>query len=120
MCCSLRQLLKKQRLDFKQLVSISLGVANGMDSLHRQNIMHHDLSSNNILFDVHGTPKICDFGVSRGMNQKSLKSCPQTIVPGTMVHLAPQMFTNNYAIEGDLWGFGMLVAEMINGDIVDC
>ncbi|KAH3758472.1 hypothetical protein Pelo_9724 [Pelomyxa schiedti] len=36
-----------------------------------------------------------------------------------MVHLAPQMFTNNYAIEGDLWGFGMLVAEMINGDIVD-
>ncbi|KAH3758473.1 hypothetical protein Pelo_9725 [Pelomyxa schiedti] len=35
MFCSLRQLLKKQRLDFKQLVSISLGVANGMDSLHR-------------------------------------------------------------------------------------
>ncbi|KAH3705832.1 Protein tyrosine and serine/threonine kinase [Pelomyxa schiedti] len=42
MGCSLRQLLRhvrsdsmKQRLDFKQLVSISLGVANGMDSLHR-------------------------------------------------------------------------------------
>ncbi|KAH3722767.1 hypothetical protein Pelo_18526 [Pelomyxa schiedti] len=41
MCCSLRQLLRhvrsdsmQQRLDFKQLVSISLGVANGMDSLH--------------------------------------------------------------------------------------
>ncbi|KAH3766608.1 serine/threonine-protein kinase STY17 [Pelomyxa schiedti] len=124
MCCSLRQLLRhvrsdsmKQRLDFKQFVSISLGVANGMDSLHRQNIMHRDLSSNNVLFDSNGVPKICDFGVSRGM--QSLKSGPQTIVPGTTVHMAPQMFTNNYAIEGDLWGFGMLMAEMINGDIVE-
>ncbi|KAH3722663.1 serine/threonine-protein kinase STY17 [Pelomyxa schiedti] len=124
MCCSLRQLLKhvrsdsmKQRLDFKQFVSISLGVANGMDSLHRQNIMHRDLSSNNVLFDSNGVPKICDFGVSRGM--QSLKSGPQTIVPGTTVHMAPQMFTTNYAIEGDLWGFGMLMAEMINGDIVE-
>ncbi|KAH3731632.1 2-isopropylmalate synthase [Pelomyxa schiedti] len=126
MCCSLRQLLRhvrsdsmKQRLDFKQLVSISLGVANGMDSLHRQNIMHRDLSSNNVLFDSNGVPKICDFGVSRGMSLQTPNRSPQTIVPGTMVHMAPQMFTNNYAIEGDLWGFGMLMAEMINGDIVD-
>ncbi|KAH3766607.1 Protein tyrosine and serine/threonine kinase [Pelomyxa schiedti] len=72
MCCSLRQLLKhvrsdsmKQRLDFKQFVSISLGVANGMDSLHRQNIMHRDLSSNNVLFDSNGVPKICDFERNR-------------------------------------------------------
>ncbi|KAH3763238.1 Protein tyrosine and serine/threonine kinase [Pelomyxa schiedti] len=108
MCCSLRQLLRqidsmKQRLAIKQFVSISLGVANGMDNLHRQNIMHRDLSSNNILFDSNGVPKICDFaGVSREINRKSLKN----------VH---KQLRNR----GGLVGFGMLMAEMINGAIID-
>ncbi|KAH3766616.1 2-isopropylmalate synthase [Pelomyxa schiedti] len=46
----------------------------------------------------------------------SLAESNKNYVRGTMVHMAPQIFTNNYTIEGDLWGFGM--AEMISGDIV--
>ncbi|KAH3731616.1 hypothetical protein Pelo_17554 [Pelomyxa schiedti] len=74
-----------------------------------------DLSSNNVLMDIDGTPKICDFGVSHGMNTQQ----PQSIVPGTSVHMAPQMFTDHYSIEGDVWGFAILLTEIFNGEIVD-
>ncbi|KAH3766609.1 phosphatidylinositol 4-phosphate 5-kinase 8 [Pelomyxa schiedti] len=124
MCCSLRQLLElikgeksKKQLSFREVAAIALGVAKGMDTLHRQNIMHRDLSSNNVLFDSKGTPKICDFGVSRGMNTLAISN--RTIGPGTPIHMAPQMSTSHYSIQGDMWGFGVLLAEMINCDIVD-
>ncbi|KAH3763239.1 interleukin-1 receptor-associated kinase 4 [Pelomyxa schiedti] len=127
MCCSLRQLLKqirgdhsKRQLSFREVTAIALGVSKGMDSLHRQNIMHRDLSSNNVLFDSSGTPKICDFGGSRGMNNtQAMSSGDTTIGPGTPIHMAPQMSTNHYSIQGDMWGFGVLLTEMINCDIVD-
>ncbi|KAH3732463.1 hypothetical protein Pelo_16704 [Pelomyxa schiedti] len=39
-------------------------------------------------------------------------------VPGTPAYMAPQMFTAHYSIEGDMWSFGVLLAEMLNGGIV--
>ncbi|KAH3764064.1 Morn repeat protein [Pelomyxa schiedti] len=126
MCCSLRQLLKQKRLSIKEVSAIALDVAKGMDSLHRQNFMHRDLSSNNVLFDANGVPKICDFGVSRAMDPQGTtttrlitQGTNRTIGPGTPVYMAPQMATAHYSIKGDMWGFGILMTEMLNGDIVD-
>ncbi|KAH3761186.1 Protein kinase domain [Pelomyxa schiedti] len=94
-------------------------------SLHRQNFMHRDLSSNNVLFDANGVPKICDFGVSRAMDPQGTttrlisQGTNRTIGPGTPVYMAPKMATAHYSVKGDMWGFGILMTEMLNGDIVD-
>ncbi|KAH3722650.1 protein kinase [Pelomyxa schiedti] len=117
LCCSLRKLLTHRQLSFNEATAIALNVAKGMDSLHRQQYMHRDLSSNNILFDSNGIPKICDFGVSQNTGQiRSKEEMPR--VPGTPTYMAPQMFTAHYSIEGDMWSFGVLLAEMLNGGIV--
>ncbi|KAH3766611.1 interleukin-1 receptor-associated kinase 4 [Pelomyxa schiedti] len=119
-CTTISGKLLIRQLSFREVTAIALGVSKGMDSLHRQNIMHRDLSSNNVLFDSSGTPKICDFGGSRGMNNtQAMSSGDTTIGPGTPIHMAPQMSTNHYSIQGDMWGFGVLLTEMINCDIVD-
>ncbi|KAH3742791.1 Dual specificity mitogen-activated protein kinase kinase 6 [Pelomyxa schiedti] len=117
LCCSLRQLLEKKQLMFNEAVAVALNVSKGMDSLHRQKIMHRDLSSNNILFDSNGTPKICDFGVSCEMSQQVLGT--STKGPGTAVYMSPQMFTEHYSIKGDMWSFGILMTEILNGGLVD-
>ncbi|KAH3760689.1 hypothetical protein Pelo_7488 [Pelomyxa schiedti] len=49
--------------------------------------------------------------ISQGTNR--------TIGPGTPVYMAPQMSTAHYSVKGDMWGFGILMTEMLNGDIVD-
>ncbi|KAH3731294.1 TKL family protein kinase [Pelomyxa schiedti] len=121
MCCSLKQLLQQKHLKFVEVAAIALGIAKGMDALHRQNYMHRDLSGNNILLDSKGTPKICDFGVSRVMNSRTMQaSIMQSKVPGTPGYMSPQMFTGNYTLKGDVWSFGILTTEMIHGAFVDC
>ncbi|KAH3765655.1 Ubiquitin carboxyl-terminal hydrolase CYLD [Pelomyxa schiedti] len=115
MFCSLRHLLSQKRLKFQEVAAIALGVSKGMDGIHR------DLSSNNVLLDSHGTPKICDFGVSRGMNSQAAvqQQHTQTKGPGTPLYMSPQMFTDEYTSKGDVWSFGILTTEMIHGVIVD-
>ncbi|KAH3742788.1 phosphatidylinositol 4-phosphate 5-kinase 8 [Pelomyxa schiedti] len=116
MCCSLRQLLRQKNLKFQEAVAIALGIAKGMDALHRQNYMHGDLNSSNILFDKDGTPKICDF--------ISATKCIQPAEtrnehPGVAVYMSPQMFTRHFSQKGDLWSFGIVTTEMISGNAVD-
>ncbi|KAH3762769.1 hypothetical protein Pelo_5382 [Pelomyxa schiedti] len=111
----------ERKLKFQEVTAIALGVAKGMDALHRQKYMHQDLSSNNILLDAEGTPKICDFGVSCGTTSQVISNVQQTRThrPGTLVYMSPQMFTKHYTSKGDVWSFGVLTTEMICGKIVD-
>ncbi|KAH3743663.1 serine/threonine-protein kinase TNNI3K [Pelomyxa schiedti] len=114
MCCSLRQLLSHRKLNPHEVIAISIGIAKGMAAAHKQNVMHRDLSSNNVLFDAAGTPKICDFGVSKYGVDTQLEN---TIGPGTALYLPPQMHTNDYSLKGDVWEFGILMSEMLLQEI---
>ncbi|KAJ7016664.1 kinase-like domain-containing protein [Mycena alexandri] len=49
---------------------IVLGVALGLAYLHGENVVHGDLKPQNVLVDEDGTPKICDFGISKIMNRR--------------------------------------------------
>ncbi|KAH3759292.1 serine/threonine-protein kinase STY17 [Pelomyxa schiedti] len=121
---SLRQLLHHKDLTFKEVVAVSSGIAKGMSALHRRNIMHRDLSSNNVLLDSHGTPKITDFGVSRPIQNQIgcgwSKPAPTgsfTNGAGTPIYLPPQMHTGHYRIQGDMWEFSVLLSELLQREV---
>ncbi|KAH3743826.1 Protein tyrosine and serine/threonine kinase [Pelomyxa schiedti] len=116
---SLRQLLQRKDLTFMEVVAVSSGIAKGMAALHRRNFMHRDLSSNNVLLDSNGTPKITDFGVSRaiqgqiGCGSKPAPIGSFTNGAGTPIYLPPQMYTRHYGIQGDMWEFAVLLSELL-------
>ncbi|KAH3759433.1 Serine/threonine-protein kinase STY46 [Pelomyxa schiedti] len=121
---SLRQLLHHKDLTFMEVVAVSSGIAKGMTALHRRNYMHRDLSSNNVLLDSCGTPKISDFGVSRALQQHQIgggsKAPPIgsfTNGAGTPIYLPPQMHTGHYGIQGDMWEFAVLLSELLQGEV---
>ncbi|KAH3761416.1 serine threonine protein kinase [Pelomyxa schiedti] len=120
---SLRQLLRHKDLTFTEVVAVSSGIAKGMTALHRRNYMHRDLSSNNVLLDSHGTPKITDFGVSRAIQgQIGRGSVPPMIGSyskgaGTPIYLSPQMHTGHYGIQGDIWEFAVLLSELLQREV---
>ncbi|KAH3766251.1 small GTP-binding protein [Pelomyxa schiedti] len=115
--CNLRQLLSKKRLCFQEFVALALGISKGMSALHRQNYMHRDLSSNNVLLDSTGTPKIADFGIACQIPPAHMRDSGQTCGAGTPFYMAPQMHTPYYSIQGDIWAFGILLSETIQGKI---
>ncbi|KAH3763025.1 Serine/threonine-protein kinase [Pelomyxa schiedti] len=121
---SLRQLLHHKDLTFMEVVAVSSGIAKGMTALHRRNIMHRDLSSNNVLLDSCGTPKITDFGVSRALQQHQTSRGSRSALigsftngAGTPIYLPPQMHTGHYGIQGDMWGFAVLLSELLQGTV---
>ncbi|KAH3763638.1 Serine/threonine-protein kinase [Pelomyxa schiedti] len=114
---SLRQLLHHKKLTFTEVVAVSSGIAKGMTALHMRNFMHRDLSSNNVLLDSCGIPKIADFGVSRALPSNGAATALRTFTngAGTPVYLSPQMRTGHYGIKGDMWEFAVLLSELLRG-----
>ncbi|KAH3745666.1 serine/threonine-protein kinase fused [Pelomyxa schiedti] len=113
--CNLRCLItKKNRLNIEEATAVSWGIAKGMEAIHRHNYMHRDLSSKNIVFDPSGIPKICDFGMA---HEVVPRDDGMTFMPGTPFYMAPQMQTRYYTIAGDMWQFGILISEMICGEV---
>ncbi|KAG6768636.1 hypothetical protein POTOM_027559 [Populus tomentosa] len=80
-------------LSWEKLHEISLGVAHGIQYLHRgceMQIIHFD----NILFDEHFTPKVSNFGLARlCLANESLKYL--TTARGTIGYMAPELFYKN-------------------------
>ncbi|CAL2240148.1 unnamed protein product [Prunus armeniaca] len=104
-------------LSCRKMYEISLGVAQGIEYLHRGcdvQILHFDIKPHNILLDENFIPKISDFGLAKlypvGNTIVSL-----TAARGTMGYMAPELFYKNIggvSYKADVYSFGMLLMEM--------
>jgi hypothetical protein len=133
-----RRLENEETLDapFKLLeaVDIMLQVAEGMNYLHQNRVVHRDLKSMNILVkynehDRHVYAKVGDFGVS----QIKELSCTYSNLPkdlGSTRWMAPELFPDSedhnvgpsssseslkYHFKVDVYSFGMVCYEILTG-----
>ena len=109
MDCSLKQYLESKGPDAVSLqtkMSILHDVSLGLQYLHAQDIIHRDLSSNNVLLDKKLVAKIADLGVAKVLDQNHAKSATQA--PGTVVFMPPEALSFNprYGKPVDVFSFG--------------
>ncbi|CAF2710644.1 unnamed protein product [Rotaria sp. Silwood2] len=94
-------------------------IARGMVYLHDRNIVQGDLKSHNILLreEIH-QGVICDFGISRSLeNDSGIKKRNQT-AKGTIRWMAPEICTpppEQSSFESDVWSYGCIVLETTSG-----
>ncbi|CAA2957639.1 probable receptor kinase At1g67000 [Olea europaea subsp. europaea] len=80
-------------LTWEKKQAITLGVAQGIEYLHRgcdMRILHFDIKPHNILLDDNFTPKISDFGLAKSYsNETSIVTI--TAARGTIGYVAPEL-----------------------------
>ena len=94
-------------------VGISHDIAIALAYLHSNNIIHRDLSSNNVLL-LHGCrAKVSDFGMSTLVTNPSGNS--RTICPGTPAYMPPEALneTPKYSEMLDSFSFGVLLLQIL-------
>ncbi|KAM2557812.1 hypothetical protein TB2_014891 [Malus domestica] len=84
----------------------------GVESLHDNWILHRDLKTSNILLNMEGELKICDFGLSR---QYGSPLKPYTPLVVTLWYRAPEILlgAKQYSTAIDMWSVGCIMAELL-------
>ncbi|XP_030455396.1 PR5-like receptor kinase [Syzygium oleosum] len=108
-----------QQLSWDTLYQISLGIARGLEYLHRgckARILHFDIKPHNILLDENYCPKISDFGLAKICpREESIVSMPGA--RGTPGYIAPELIIRNIggvSHKLDVYSYGMMVLEMVS------
>ncbi|XP_061373943.1 uncharacterized protein LOC133316233 [Gastrolobium bilobum] len=111
---------------------IARDVSCALSELHSKHIIHRDIKSENILFDLDrkrddGTPtvKLCDFDSAVPLRSPLHACCiahvgtpPPCVCVGTPRWMAPEVMQTMYektayGVEADIWSFGCLLLEML-------
>jgi serine/threonine protein kinase len=106
---------QRKRLEELDAKYIFKQIVYGLGHCHCRSVLHRDIKLDNILMDLEGSIKICDFGVSRIINKGQLiqEQC------GTPAYLAPEIIADE-GYEGfyvDIWSLGVLLYAMLQGTV---
>ncbi|CAD6252785.1 unnamed protein product [Miscanthus lutarioriparius] len=105
---------QEHRLDWSSLIQIIEGIAQGVNYLHEQHIVHLDLKPTNIVMDVHMNPKITDFEVAKVLSANQMRR--DIITAGTFQYIAPEYLTDGVvSTMNDVYAFGITVLETVSG-----
>ncbi|XP_065912308.1 serine/threonine-protein kinase PLK4-like isoform X2 [Dysidea avara] len=116
MNCSLFQFLEKHQqkeVSLSVKFSLLLDVSHGLQYLHAHNVVHRDLSSNNILLTKFLTAKISDLGVAKFITADDKMS--QTANPGTRVFMPPEAVSSSphYGKPVDVFSLGCVMIHTL-------
>lgn len=102
---------------------IVLRIAEALDVAHRhrddmgrnQNIVHRDVSPQNIVVSYDGQPKLIDFGIA--VRERRLSNTRVGVVKGNFAYLAPEQVEGATTIDGraDVYSLGVVLYEALTG-----
>lgn len=98
--------------------NITEQIAKGLNSFHKQEMIHQDLRPENIMIDKTNTIKIIDFGATRVEGILEINtSIEQENLQGTALYSAPEYFLGEEGTnKSDIFSLGVIVYQMIGGN----
>mmetsp|Transcript_30240 Transcript_30240/g.73605 ORF Transcript_30240/g.73605 Transcript_30240/m.73605 type:complete len:536 (-) Transcript_30240:434-2041(-) len=106
---------ERKQLRMKKCISFLRDTSRGLSWLHGRGIIHRDLKPTNILLDEdHRRCKIADFGLAHMKTSCRWLSKYDNV--GSMCYTAPEVLDEkDYGVSADMFSFGMVAAELIDG-----
>jgi serine/threonine-protein kinase len=112
---SLEQKIKREtRLDLNEAVDLCTQVADGLDAMHAEGLIHRDVKPANILLDGEGRAYITDFGLMKDREASVLTRPGQAL--GSMDYMAPEQIRGEgVSAQSDVYALGCVMIECLTG-----
>lgn len=109
----LKDLIAADKLGVGRVVSIAIGIAQGLHLAHQKGIVHRDIKSSNIMITDSGTSKVTDFGLAR--IGEGIDLTRSGVAVGTVTYMSPEQVAGEKVDHrSDIWSFGVLLYEMLS------
>ncbi len=103
-------LRRSRKFDFNLCQFYTAEIACAIHHMHELHIAYRDIKPENILLNRAGHIRLCDFGFSKIVDDRTFTLC------GTPEYLAPEVINGDgHGLAVDWWALGVLIFEMSNG-----
>jgi non-specific serine/threonine protein kinase len=112
----LKEKIKAGAMNFEEALKIAIQIADGLQVAHERGVVHRDIKGSNIMLTGTGRVKIMDFGLAKLAGVSKLTKSGTTV--GTTSYMSPeQIQAMEVDHRTDLWSFGVLLYEMLTGQL---
>jgi eukaryotic-like serine/threonine-protein kinase len=116
----LRQVILRQgALPPAQAYDMAAQIADGLQAIHDEGIIHRDLKSTNVMVDERGVVRLMDFGIAKrweAQGDAALTATGQIV--GTPEYMSPeQVRGQTLDYRSDLYSLGIVVFELFTGHV---
>lgn len=102
---------------FSEIGEIIARIADGLDFLHAQNVIHRDIKPQNILITRNSEPLIVDFGLAQIVGRETATEITgQNVVVGTPAYMSPEAVrARPVDPRSDIYSLGVVLYELLTG-----
>ena len=112
-CGSLGSFIRNgNRLSESALRDIMACCLMGLTYLHAKKIIHRDIKPDNLFLSEQGVIKVGDFGLAAQLNSSGSR---RSVVCGTSLYMAPEVFQERTCLSSDIWSLGISAIELAEG-----
>ncbi|MCP4727102.1 MAG: protein kinase, partial [bacterium] len=103
-------------LSFDEINDIATQICEGLQEAHKAGVTHRDIKPENITIDKSGRAKLLDFGLAQMQDVSRLTRETSTV--GTAKYMSPEQYkSEDIDHRTDIWSFGVVLFEMLTGQI---
>eukprot|EP01080_Neovahlkampfia_damariscottae_P006507 gene6507-10515_t len=98
----LNKYILRNELDEDKIIDFMIQICQGLEYLHKQNVIHRDIKPENVLISIEENEivlKITDFGLSKKVSEISFAKT----YCGTLYYIAPEILSGKYDEKVDLF-----------------
>lgn len=115
---TLKEIIVKEKgpLPWKWSINVSIQIASALEMAHRNNIIHRDIKSHNIIITEDGVAKVTDFGIAKAVSNSTITAFGTTI--GSVHYFSPEHARGGFTdAKSDLYSLGVVMYEMVTGRV---
>ncbi|MCI0690786.1 protein kinase [candidate division KSB1 bacterium] len=113
---TLRKTVISEQLSVNSVIEYAIQIAAGLQAAHEKGVIHRDIKSSNLMVTAKGQIKIMDFGLAKLAGSSFLTKEKATM--GTVAYMSPEQARGRKVDQRtDLWSFGVVLYEMLSGQL---